>query len=90
MPPDHISGPPPEGASPGRSERSIPRTRGAKTRELHDNQVNVQLTPFVAIPFLGIVLVFRPDAADAALAVTGAAVLGTRRSYLRHRRLRWG
>ncbi|MFJ9033595.1 hypothetical protein ACIRQP_34855 [Streptomyces sp. NPDC102274] len=56
--------------------------RGAKTRELRDYQVNIQLVPFVAVSFLGVVLVFRPDAVEAVLAVSGAAVLGLRGSYL--------
>ncbi|WP_327328672.1 hypothetical protein OG735_41110 (plasmid) [Streptomyces sp. NBC_01210] len=55
---------------------------------MRDNQVNVQLGPFVVMPVLGIILIFRPEVVEVSLAVTAAAIASLRRSHVRYRRLR--
>lgn len=88
MPPEYMSRRLPESAWPGRSDRSIPRRHAAETLDLRDNQVNVQLGPFVVMPFLGIILIFRPEVLELSLAAIAAAVAALRRSHVRYRRVR--
>ncbi|MER7196686.1 hypothetical protein ACFVFJ_45840 [Streptomyces sp. NPDC057717] len=49
--------------------------------------VNMQLGPFLAVLFAGIVLVFRPSEAEVALAAVPVFVAALRRSWLRYRRI---
>lgn len=85
MPPDRISGLPPYGGAPKWPEASIPRRGRAKPRRRCDTAVNMQLGPFLAVPFTGVVLVLRPEVAELAVAAVPLLIAATRRSCLSHR-----
>ncbi len=89
MPPDRVSELTSRGLRTGLFDRSIPPTRRIETRERRDNQVSVQVGAFVAMPVVGIVLILRPDAAEAVLAAAGLVITAMRQSYVRYQRIRW-
>lgn len=89
MPPNHVSSTACEGPRTGRFDRSIPPTRVIETREWRDNQVNVQLGPFVALPVVGFVLVLRPEHAELIMVWAGLAVAALRRSQVHYQQVRW-
>ncbi|WP_285566707.1 hypothetical protein [Streptomyces sp. RTGN2] len=43
----------------------------------------------MAMPVVGIVLILRPDAAEAVLAAAGLVITAMRQSYVRYQRIRW-
>lgn len=86
MPPDRISGLPPSGGMPKWPEASIPRRGLPKPRRLRDTAVNTQLGPFLAVLFVGVVLVFRPERAELAVATVPLLLAALRRSCLSYRR----
>jgi hypothetical protein len=45
----------------------------------------MQLGPFLAVPFTGVVLVLRPEVAELAVAAVPLLIAATRRSCLSHR-----
>lgn len=87
MPPDRSSRRTPQGIQPRRSEASIPLGPGAKTWEVRDSQVNLQLGLFIAVPFVGVVLVFGPNSQAWALAALPALLTSLHGTRLRYRRL---
>jgi len=89
MPPDHVSSTAWEGPRTGRFDRSIPPARGGETREWRDNQVNVQVGPFLAVPVVGVVLVLRPELTEVAVVCAGLALTALRRSRVQYQRIRW-
>lgn len=86
MPPNHLPDKPPCDPSV-RPEASIPHQRWAKPQRWCDIAVNMQLGPFLAVPFTGVVLALRPHAAESVLAAVPLLLWALRRSRLRYRRL---
>ncbi|MGW0315457.1 hypothetical protein [Streptomyces flavidovirens] len=70
---------------PVRPEPNIPQFQAVETTERRDKQVNMQLGAFVAFPVAGIVLIFRPSAAEAVLAGLLLVLGATRHSWLQYR-----
>lgn len=87
MPPDHVSSTAWEGPRTGRFDRSIPPTRVVETRERRDYQVSVQVRAFVAMPVVGVVLVLRPELAQAVVVCAVMAIAALRRSRVQYQRI---
>lgn len=84
MPPDHLSDQP-LCDPPAWPEASIPPQPRAKPRRWRDMAVNMQLGPFVAVIFAGVVLVFAPDRMELVLPTVPLLLPSLRRSRLFYR-----
>lgn len=85
---DHLSMPHESGPA-GLFDRSIPPTRRTETRVLRDFLVSSQVGPLISMPVVGMVLIFRPEAAEAVLTAAVLTTVVLRNSLVRYRRQRW-
>lgn len=80
---------PSENGPVGHFDVSIPPAHRSETHKLRDKLVSSPVSLLIAVPVAGVVLIFRPEAAEAVL---GAAVLlltAMKNSRHRHQRRRW-
>lgn len=87
MPPDRMRGRRPGASRLKRYEANIPRGWFVETKVVRDFQVNVQLGAFIALPFLGFVMIYGLDATIAA-AATATVLAATKRSFVRYQQRR--
>lgn len=69
-------------------DRSMPPQGVAQSSGVIDKCVNVQLMPFLAVPFIGVILILAPSQAPSLLVVLPVLLAYARRSSWSARRIR--
>lgn len=69
-------------------DRSMPPQGVAQSSGVIDKCVNVQLMPFLAVPFIGVILILAPAQASSLLVILPVLLAYTRRSSWSVRRIR--